>query len=96
LRLDVSRAPSVKRAAGILRGVSARLLGCIANGAVSQRGARDFAGGISYGAASEGSPAARGRTVEPEGTGPEATLPGPKPTSRGTDFLGLEEDSEVA
>jgi Mrp family chromosome partitioning ATPase len=48
VRLDASRRPAVKRAAGILRGVNARLLGCIVNGAGSRRGARAYAGGISF------------------------------------------------
>jgi len=88
LRLDQSRAPNLKRAAGILRGVGARILGALPNGASSQRGARAYAGGISYGQAPSSSAPPRMRAVGDEpGDGPR------KGDSRGTDFLGLEEES---
>jgi capsular exopolysaccharide synthesis family protein len=84
LRLEVSKAPALKRAAGILRGVGARILGCLPNGAPSSRGARAYLGGISYGPAETH-------------TGPRAARPAvdegetEKARARGTDFLGLEE-----
>jgi capsular exopolysaccharide synthesis family protein len=90
LRLDESRAPNLKRAAGILRGVGARILGALPNGASSRRGARAYAGGISYEHGSAVT-ATRLRRVGDRGREGEA---GPKQASaRGTDFLGLEEES---
>lgn len=87
LRLGVSKAPNLKRASGILRGVGARILGALPNGEASRRGARAFAGGISYGAAPAPTvPGARMRVAEGE-TQEE------KARARGTDFLGLEEES---
>ncbi len=90
LRLDVSKAPNLRRAAGILRGVGARILGALPNGASSQRGARAYSGGITFG---EGQgPAAQGvPRVSAEGQGAAA-----KARARGTDFLGLEEEEESA
>ena len=101
VRLDASRRPAVKRAAGILRGVNARLLGCIVNGAGSRRGARAYAGGISFETPSAGGTGRRRRATDvvPGATPGSATgtpPAGEKPTSRGTDFLGLEEESESA
>jgi capsular exopolysaccharide synthesis family protein len=84
LRLEVSKAPNLVRAVGILRAVGARLLGCLPNGARSRRGARAFAGGISYGAAPAGTFTGARRAPGDEGE-PE------KARARGTDFLGLEE-----
>jgi len=87
LRLEVSRAPNLKRAVGILRGVGARILGALPNGASSKRGARAYAGGISYGPGGASAPVARLRGAdEPEAKPAE-------PRARGTDFLGLEEES---
>lgn len=88
LRLDVSKAPNLKRAAGILRGVSARILGALPNGAGSQRGARAYTGGISY-----GSPAATTTGPRPRAAGDEGETADEKARARGTDFLGLEEES---
>jgi len=90
LRLDVARAPNLKRAAGILRGVGARILGALPNGASSQRGARAYAGGISY-----GQPPPQTTTgARPSGaTGDEGETDARKARARGTDFLGLEEES---
>jgi capsular exopolysaccharide synthesis family protein len=89
LRLDASRAPNLKRAAGILRGVGARILGALPNGASSQRGARAYAGGISY-----GQPAPTTTGPRPSGaTGDEGEMDEKKARARGTDFLGLEEES---
>jgi Mrp family chromosome partitioning ATPase len=85
LRLDESSVPSLKRAAGILRGVGARLLGCIPNAAASRSGARAFAGGISVG----GGPASGSRATPAAGEGSPSE--GADPRARGTDFLGLEE-----
>jgi hypothetical protein len=88
LRLEVSKAPNVKRAVGILRGVGARILGCLPNGASSRRGARAYAGGISIvHAGPQSSTGAR----EPRAAGDEGE--GRKARARGTDFLGLEEES---
>jgi capsular exopolysaccharide synthesis family protein len=88
LRLGRTRAPNVKRAAGILRGVGARILGALPNGAASLRGARAYAGGISYGHAPAASASqARLRVVGDE---PTSAAQG---DNRGTDFLGLEEES---
>lgn len=86
LRLEVSKAPNLKRAVGILRGVGARLLGCLANGAPSRRGARAYTGGINYGTGPGGElgPARAPRTPTTEGETDRAR-------ARGTDFLGLEE-----
>ena len=88
LRLDQSRAPNLKRAAGILRGVGARILGALPNGASSQRGAKAYAGGISYGQAPAASAPPRLRVVSDEPA--DGTRKG---DARGTDFLGLEEES---
>jgi len=88
LRLDFSLAPSVKRAAGILRSVGARILGALPNRASSRRGARDFAGGISYGTASvEGAPSSEPRPLERRGAADRR--------AQGTSsaFLGVEEES---
>jgi capsular exopolysaccharide synthesis family protein len=89
LRLEESRAPNLKRAAGILRGVGARILGCLPNGARPGRGARAYTGGISYGQGP--STTIRGgarsaRAADDEGEAAQAR-------ARGTDFLGLEEES---
>jgi len=90
LRLDVSRAPNLKRAAGILRGVGARILGALPNGASSQRGARAYSGGISFGQAPpQTTPGAR----PSDATGDEGETDARKARARGTDFLGLEEES---
>jgi capsular exopolysaccharide synthesis family protein len=89
LRLDVSRAPNLKRAAGILRGVGARILGALPNGAASQRGARAYAGGISYGQA----PARTITGARPRGATDEGETDVREARARGTDFLGLEEES---
>ncbi|NOT31791.1 MAG: polysaccharide biosynthesis tyrosine autokinase [Planctomycetes bacterium] len=87
LRLDRSRAPSLVRAAGILRSVGARILGALPNGAAMQRGARDFSGGISYGAGPlPGTHAPRAST--------ESEVETAKEKARGTDFLGLGEQQE--
>lgn len=88
LRLGQTRAPNVRRAAGILRGVGARILGALPNCAASLRGARAYAGGISYGHAPAPTGPARLRVV-----GDEPAGEGHKDTTRGTDFLGLEEES---
>jgi Mrp family chromosome partitioning ATPase len=89
LRLDESRAPNLKRAVGILRSVGVRILGAIPNGASSQRGARAYAGGISYGQwPGEAASGSRARGVSEPG-GPD----GARPHARGNDFLGLEEES---
>jgi len=87
LRLEVSRAPNLKRAAGILRGVGARILGALPNGASSKRGARAYAGGISYGPGGSAAPVARLRSAD------EVEAKPGEPRARGTDFLGLEEES---
>lgn len=87
LRLDVARAPDLERAAGILRSVGARILGAMPNGAASQRGARAWSGGISYGAA----PAP---TVHAPRPSPEAEAEAARARARGTDFLGLEGEEE--
>jgi capsular exopolysaccharide synthesis family protein len=90
LRLDESRAPNLKRAAGILRGVGARILGALPNCVASQRGARDFAGGISLGPA----PQHPSHGTRPSGaTGEEGEAEARQARARGTDFLGLEEES---
>lgn len=92
LRLDVSKAPNLRRAAGILRGVGARILGALPNGASSQRGARAYSGGITFGEG--GGPAAPGtRTPRPSVESQSASA---KARARGTDFLGLEEEEESA
>jgi capsular exopolysaccharide synthesis family protein len=90
LRLDQTRAPSVKRAAGILRGVGARILGALPNGAGSLRGARAFAGGISYGNVPE---AGANQATRLRAVGDEPASDTKKVSARGTDFLGLEEES---
>ncbi|MSR62044.1 MAG: polysaccharide biosynthesis tyrosine autokinase [Planctomycetes bacterium] len=87
LRLEVSRAPNLKRAAGILRGVGARILGALPNCSSSKRGARAYSGGISYGPGGPSAPA-----THPRG-GDESEAKVPDPKARGTDFLGLEEES---
>jgi capsular exopolysaccharide synthesis family protein len=92
LRLDRSKAPSLERAAGILRGVGARILGALPNGASTQRGARAFSGGISYGAGPV--PGALGLRV-PRAS-PESEAEAARARARGTDFLGLEEEEESA
>jgi capsular exopolysaccharide synthesis family protein len=94
LRLDRSKAPNLKRAAGILRGVGARILGALPNGASTQRGARAFSGGISYGAGPvPGAPVPRAPRPSAESEAEAA-----RAKARGTDFLGLEqeEDEETA
>lgn len=90
LRLGHTRAPNVKRAAGILRSVGARILGALPNCAASLRGARAYSGGISYGHApvAGANQASRLRVVGDEPIGEMK-----KDGSRGTDFLGLEEES---
>jgi succinoglycan biosynthesis transport protein ExoP len=89
LRLEKSRAPNLKRALGILRGVGARVLGALPNGASSSRGARAYTGGISLG---DGS-AARGTSARaPSEQAADAGVEG-RAGGRGTDFLGLEEES---
>ncbi len=90
LRLDQSRAPNLKRAAGILRGVGARILGALPNGAATQRGARAYAGGISYGQAPSQTTSGARQT---SATGDEGETDARKARARGTDFLGLEEES---
>jgi capsular exopolysaccharide synthesis family protein len=85
LRLDESTAPSVRRAAGILRGVGARILGALPNGASSQRGARAYSGGISY-----GDPRLTG-SVRAAQVGEPTLAEANKARARGTDFLGLDE-----
>jgi capsular exopolysaccharide synthesis family protein len=92
LRLDVSRAPDAKRAFGILRGVGARILGCLPNGAVSRHGARAFAGGIRY---DSDPPQERPLAHGPRAAG-DGVEPGAERGRRGTDFLGLEESEESA
>ncbi|HEX6882194.1 MAG TPA: polysaccharide biosynthesis tyrosine autokinase [Planctomycetota bacterium] len=86
LRLEVSRAPNLKRAAGILSGVGARILGCLPNGARARRGARAYTGGINYGPGpnAEFGAARPARPPANEGETDRAR-------ARGTDFLGLEE-----
>jgi capsular exopolysaccharide synthesis family protein len=86
LRLEHSTAPAARRALGILRGRGARLLGTLVNGARSKKGARDYAGGISYGDPETAPRRARAAEGEAE-RGPEPER------GRGTDFLGLEEES---
>ncbi len=49
MRLDVTTTSSAQRAAGILRGVGAKLAGVLLVGARSGRDARAYAGGISHG-----------------------------------------------
>jgi capsular exopolysaccharide synthesis family protein len=88
LRLEVSKAPNLKRAAGILRGVGARILGCLPNGASSRRGARAYAGGISIGHATPKTPTG---PREARAAGDEGELG--KARAHGTDFLGLKEES---
>ena len=88
LRLEQSRAPNLKRAMGILRGVGARILGALPNGAASKRGAQAYAGGISYGQSPTPSAQPRLRVV-----GDEPDEGARKDGARGTDFLGLEEES---
>lgn len=90
LRLDVSRAPSLERAAGILRGVGARILGALPNGAATQRGARAYAGGISHGRLPTQTTSGARPTSAP---GDEGETEARKARARGTDFLGLEEES---
>jgi capsular exopolysaccharide synthesis family protein len=90
LRLEVSKSPNLKRAAGILQGVGARILGCLPNGASSGRGARAFTGGISYGHGPSTAPGPRpARAADDEGEAETAR-------ARGTDFLGLEDEEESA
>lgn len=91
LRLEQSSVPSTRRAAGILRGVGARLVGCLVNGERSRSDARAFAGGITYG------------TTEVAAAEPESKAPADEPTDRalggralGTDFLGISGDAESA
>jgi polysaccharide biosynthesis transport protein len=88
LRLDQTRAPALKRAAGILRGAGARIVGVLPNGASAQSGARAYAGGISYGDTAPTTSGPRApRAAGDEGETDETAR------ARGTDFLGLEEES---
>ncbi len=86
VRAGVTRAPSAVRALGILRGVGAHLTGTLVNGQRARRGARSYAGGISYGA----EPAAARRERD---TRDGEERPPERESGRGTDFLGLEEES---
>jgi len=87
MRLELSRAPDLKRAVGILRGVGARILGVLPNGATSRRGARAYSGGISFGQAQ--APTNTGARPRAGGEGEQVD----DARARGTDFLGLEEES---
>ncbi|MEW6074526.1 MAG: polysaccharide biosynthesis tyrosine autokinase [Planctomycetota bacterium] len=49
MRMNVSTAPNGRRAVGILGSVGAELLGVMLNGARSRRGAKAYAGGLTYG-----------------------------------------------
>ena len=49
MRMNVSTAPNGQRAVGILRNVGAELLGVMLNGARTRKGAKAYAGGLTYG-----------------------------------------------
>jgi capsular exopolysaccharide synthesis family protein len=85
LRLDRATKPAVERAAGMLRGVGARILGVLVNGASAHGGARDYAGGIAWGEA--------GESARPAGSATPAEDGQESVRERGTGFLGLEEES---
>ncbi len=49
MRMNRSTAPNSQRAVGILRSIGAEILGVMLNGAKTRRGAKAYAGGLTYG-----------------------------------------------